>query len=91
MRAFGRFGFIVLASLFMVTAFASRVHAQTATSIPRIGILLTGAVTSDHLVRAFIDGMREHGYVEGRNDDYDRRYHEGSREKMEQHARDLVW
>lgn len=83
------FGFKVLASLFMVTAPFSYIDAQTATNVARIGILAASA-SSDHLVRAFIDGMREHGYVEGKNVRFDRRYHESSRERMEQQARELA-
>jgi putative tryptophan/tyrosine transport system substrate-binding protein len=43
------------------------IHAQQSRTIPRIGVLLPGSPASFSLrTKAFLDGLREHGYVEGR-------------------------
>jgi len=42
--------------------------AQQAAKVPRIGVLHVGAPAAvSHLVEAFKQGLREHGYVEGQN------------------------
>jgi hypothetical protein len=42
--------------------------AQQAAKIYRIGLILTGTPTeTGHLIKALSDGLRELGYVEGRN------------------------
>jgi putative tryptophan/tyrosine transport system substrate-binding protein len=42
-------------------------HAQQSRTIPRIGVLLPGSPTSFSLrTKAFLDGLKELGYVEGR-------------------------
>jgi ABC-type uncharacterized transport system substrate-binding protein len=75
--------------LFAASALSPHAWAQGEAGIPRVGILQTSAPTSN-LVRAFIEGMREQGFVEGRNIRYEFRVHEGVREKMEAHARELA-
>src|SRR5262245_16293128 len=65
----------------------------------RIGVLSIGSdSTASHLVEAFVKGMADLGYQEGRNVHYEVRYGEGSFEKFEQYARehvdakvDLIW
>ena len=43
------------------------IHAQQSRTIPRIGVLLPGSRASFSLrTKAFLDGLRELGYVEGR-------------------------
>jgi putative ABC transport system substrate-binding protein len=43
------------------------IHAQQSRTIPRIGVLLPGSPASFSLrTKAFLDGLRELGYVEGR-------------------------
>jgi hypothetical protein len=42
-------------------------EAQQATKITRIGYLATGLATSPHLTEAFRQGLRDLGYIEGRN------------------------
>ena len=49
-----------------LTAFAGEIAAQTPGRRPRIGYLGPAADTAPHLVRAFQDGLRELGYVDGR-------------------------
>jgi putative tryptophan/tyrosine transport system substrate-binding protein len=65
----------------------------------RIGVLSIGSVsTASHLVEAFVKGMADLGYQEGRDVHYEVRYGEGSFAKFEQYARehvdakvDLIW
>ncbi len=55
--------------LFVVgtTIWPLQIHAQQSRKIPRIGVLLPGApVSSSPRTKAFLDGLGELGYVEGR-------------------------
>ncbi len=62
---------------------APPVDAQPAGRPARIGyIVVATAVEQTHLTRAFEDGMRELGYVEGRNVTFVRRYAGGRRERF---------
>jgi putative ABC transport system substrate-binding protein len=68
-----------------------RLTAQTASGAPRIGVLSGGTPESaGHLVQAFIKGMAELGYQDGKNVRYEFRYGDGSNEKAQQNARELV-
>ena len=65
----------------------------------RVGVLSIGsAATARHLVDAFLKGMADLGYQEGRDVHYEVRYGEGSIDKFEHYARehvgdkvDLIW
>ena len=65
----------------------------------RVGVLSIGsAATAHHLVDAFLKGMADLGYQEGRDVHYEVRYGEGSIDKFERYARehvgdkvDLIW
>ena len=49
------------------TMWPLQIHAQQSRKIPRIGVILPGAPASFSLrTKAFLDGLRELGYVEGR-------------------------
>jgi len=67
------------------------VEAQQATKVPRIGVLLTNSqsVHSTH-VAALRQGLREHGYVEGRNIVIDYRYGDANFDRLPQLAAELV-
>jgi putative tryptophan/tyrosine transport system substrate-binding protein len=57
------------ASLFVVSTalWPLHIHAQQSRTIPRIGVLLPGSPASFSLrTKAFLDGLKELGYVEGR-------------------------
>jgi len=57
----------------------------------RVGVLSIGsAPTASHLVEAFFKAMADFGYQEGHNVRYEVRYGEGSIDKFEQNARELV-
>ena len=68
-----------------------RLMAQPAAGAPRVGLLIGGtSETSGHLVRAFMEGMAELGYQDGKNVRYELRYGDGSAETIEKNARELV-
>ena len=65
--------------------------AQQEPGAPRIGVLMGNTKEStDHLVQAFVKGMAELGYQDGKNVRYELRYGDGSNEKAQQNARELV-
>ena len=68
-----------------------RLAAQPATGVPRVGVLMfSTAEASGHIVRAFIQGMTELGYQDGKNVRYEIRHGDGGEEKLRQNAHDLV-
>lgn len=68
-----------------------RLMAQLAPKAPRIGVLSGGtAESAGYLVQAFIKGMAELGYQDGKNVRYETRFSDGSVEKTQQNARELV-
>src|SRR5438046_1692863 len=66
------------------------VRAQQAEKVYRIGCLMIGAQQSGDVFREFVEGMRELGYVEGRNLVLEVRRTEGSLEQVRALADDLV-
>src|SRR5215470_4226109 len=83
--------------LIMLTAFilasVHPAHAQQTKRVPRIGFLSSGSLSSTRevgQVEAFRQGLRELGYVEGRNIVIEYRYAEGVEERLPNLAADLV-
>jgi putative tryptophan/tyrosine transport system substrate-binding protein len=69
----------------------SAAEAQPAAKVYRIGILLGAtAETVAPLVRALTEGLRDLGYVEGRNIVFERRYADGRVERLPDLAAELV-
>jgi ABC-type uncharacterized transport system substrate-binding protein len=67
------------------------VDAQQSNKVPRIGILAAATpATVAHLVEAFKQGLREHGYVEGQNVLLELRFAEGKPEEFSVLAAELV-
>ena len=67
--------------------------AQARGGVYRIGVIATYAPQSPkpgHLVAALMEGLRELGYVEGQNYQFDRRYYEGKPERLAVVARELA-
>ena len=66
-------------------------NAQQAPKIAKIGVLVpsTPAATA-HLIEAFRQGLREHGYVDGKNFVLEPRYGEARAERLPELARELV-
>jgi putative ABC transport system substrate-binding protein len=65
------------------------VPAWAESDIPRLGILFMGGRDQPHL-EAFKQGLREHGYSEGKNIILEYRYAEGRYERLPELAQDLV-
>jgi putative ABC transport system substrate-binding protein len=77
--------YLVLAAL----AAPPAIGAEQLQKIPRIGILRIGS-PPDPFVEAFKQGLRELGYVEGRNITIEYRWADGKRERLPKLAADLV-
>jgi len=82
----------VIALALAILATSLVVEAQQAGKVYRIGYLGFTPTTPEtaHLWQAFIDGLREHGYVEGHNIIIERRYLEGRAERSSALAAELV-
>ena len=80
---------VALAMALLATPLAA--HAQPA-KVPRIGWLGAGSPTPEtwKLIEPFRQGLRDHGYVEGRNLLVEYRWAEGRYERFETLAADLV-
>jgi putative ABC transport system substrate-binding protein len=66
-------------------------EAQPAARVYRIGFILTATPNeTGHLLKALNEGLRELGYVEGRNVVFERRYAEGRQERLPVLAAELV-
>ena len=64
-------------------------HAQKQAKTPRIGVLILGAPPNANL-DAFIQGLRELGYIEGKNILIEYRFAEGKADRLPQLAMELV-
>jgi putative ABC transport system substrate-binding protein len=65
-------------------------HAQQGKRIPRIGVLLFGTPDTDPNLPAFLQGLRELGYVEAQNITIEYRYAEGKPDRLRGLAGELV-
>jgi len=81
------FRLIAIAVALMVGA--ALASAQQPQNIPRVGILFIGGRDQPHL-EAFKQGLRERGYVEGKNIALEYRYAEGREERLPELAAELV-
>ncbi len=80
--------FLVLLTLF---AFFTPAEAQQPKKIPRIGFLAGGfASASPERPQAFRQGLRELGYVDGKNIIVEYRYAEENAERLAEFAAELV-
>ena len=64
-------------------------RAQKQASVPRIGVLLLGAPPNANL-DAFVQGLRELGYIEGKNILIEYRFAEGKADRLPELATELV-
>jgi len=64
-------------------------EAQQPKKVSRIGILFIGSRNQPHL-ESFKQGLRERGYVEGKNIAFDYRYAEGRQDQLPELAAELV-
>jgi len=66
-------------------------EAQQTGKVARIGMLVSGSVaTHGHRIDAFRQGLRELGYIEGKNIIIEYRYGEGKRERFAELAAEMV-
>jgi putative tryptophan/tyrosine transport system substrate-binding protein len=85
----GKIFFWLLVTVLLTTV--SLAQAQQAKKVPLIGFLNPGSSPStDGRIAAFREGLRELGYVEGKDIVIERRYAEGRVERLSTLARDLV-
>lgn len=83
-------GFAAIVVLALLAA-SSAAEAQPAGKVPRIGVLLSGSASgSSTYVAALQQGLREHGYVEGRNIVVEYRYGDGDFDRLPRLAAELV-
>ena len=77
----------LLPTVFLLTVYSA--EAQHTPKIPHVGILFVGGRDQPHL-ESFKQGMREHGYTEGKNVFFEYRYAEGKYDRLSDLAADLV-
>src|SRR6266550_7447988 len=80
----------MLLSLLALVAAPLAAEAQQASNVARIGHLETNPATSPHVREAFLQGLRELGYVEGRNLVIEYRDAEGKADRLPALAAELV-
>ena len=74
----------------MLFALCSSAHAQQQKKIPRIGFLAATPSGSTDRVEGLRQGLRELGYVEGKNIVIEYRYAEGKLDRLSVLAAELV-
>src|SRR5438128_10851338 len=74
----------------LVLAPAYLAHAQKQATIPRIGVLYLGAPHSNPNFDVFVQGLRELGYIEGKNILIEYRFAEGKADRLPELATELV-
>lgn len=80
----------IAAGALLLTA-SPAVFAQSPEKKAHIGILVGGSLAQrGHLEQALLQGLREQGYVEGKNLVLERRYADGRGERMPEFARELA-
>ena len=83
-----KIGFFMLATV--ILAFIHLAEAQQPKKVPRIGFLGSSVSASPARIEAFRQGLRELGYVEGKNIVIEWRYAEGKPERTSELATELV-
>ncbi len=84
---------ILLLMFAFILASAQLAEAQQAKKVPRIGYLFTGSRSSApaySTVKAFLQGLHELGYIEGKNIAIEYRYAEGKANRYPELASELV-
>ena len=80
--------FLIAAGALLATPLAA--EAQQGTKVARIGYLANNPATSPHLREVFLQGLRDLGYVEGRNLVIEYREAEGKADRLPALAAELV-
>jgi putative ABC transport system substrate-binding protein len=82
---------LAIAVILLLLAAPFTADAQPPGKVYRIGFILTGAANEvEHLTKALDDGLRQLGYVEGRNVRFERRFAGGRPERLPALAAELV-
>jgi putative ABC transport system substrate-binding protein len=82
---------LATALILLLLAAPLAADAQPTGKVYRIGLLLTPTPgETGHLIKALNEGLRERGYVEGRNVVFERRFAEGRQERLPALAAELV-
>jgi ABC-type uncharacterized transport system substrate-binding protein len=82
---------LTLALSALLFAFCASAHAQQQGKIPRIGFVDAGSpATTGHRAEAFIQGLREIGYMDGRNIVIEYRWAEGNLERLPGFVNELI-
>ena len=85
------FRLMVIITTLMGCVGMAAAQQPAAAKVPRIGYLTSGArATTSPNVEAFRQGLRELGYVEGKNIEIEYRYAEGKLERLPELAQELV-
>jgi ABC-type uncharacterized transport system substrate-binding protein len=77
-----------IAALLLTSVYLA--DAQQPAKVPRIGFLTSGSAAGDPAAEAFRQGLRELGYVEGKNILIEYRYADGTSEPLPELAEELV-
>jgi len=81
----------VLGAMFVALGLPAQAQAQEPKRVARIGYLAAPSRTGmSHLTEAFLQGLRELGYVEGKNIAIEYRFADGKFELLQELAADLV-
>lgn len=83
-------GMLGLVAAISIAAAPLAVHAQPPQKIPRVGVLVGAAQGDTQVTEPFRQGLRELGYVEGRNIVVEHRFAEGRLERYPDLAAQLV-
>jgi ABC-type uncharacterized transport system substrate-binding protein len=83
--------FVLVLAAGTATLWPPAAEIGTADKVRRVGVLMsTTPVAASHIVVAFADGLRELGYVEGKNVVFEYRWAQGKSELFPKMAADLV-
>jgi len=86
-----RRAFVLVLAAAAATLWPPAADSGAADKVQRVGVLMsTTPVAASHIVVAFADGLRELGYVEGKNVVFEYRWAQGKSELLPKMAADLV-
>ena len=80
----------LIAALSSAAAWPVVARGQQASKIYRVGILSAGPVPPPKILSAFVDGLRELGWIDGKNIAFEQRYADNNLDRLLDLAADLV-
>jgi putative ABC transport system substrate-binding protein len=78
----------ILATFILASVYPA--HAQKQATMPRMGLLFLGAPPPNPVIDGFLQGLRELGYVDGKNIIIEYRFAEGKEDRLPDLAKELV-